>query len=172
MLSHAGIRFNRLESLDEGVPEHIDVVLDVLSLGPESAEALLAFAERGGKVISYAGLNTLAESFGFREMISESAGYAELPEQLGEKLPLRYLQARPWVVDDASRAEVEQSGLLHAMRPDGEERGAALLQYRPLVGQHFAYDRGHATGNDAGIRRWCSCTRWHWKCEREHIESR
>lgn len=130
VLSHAGIRFNRLESLDEGVPEHIDVVLDVLSLGPESAEALLAFAERGGKVISYAGLNTLAESFGFREMISESAGYAELPEQLGEKLPLRYLQARPWVVDDASRAEVEQSGLLHAMRPDGEERGAALLQIK------------------------------------------
>lgn len=128
ILAHAGISYEMLESLEDGVPEDADIVLDVLSQEKSSLEALLAFAEKGGKVISYAGLNAAAEQFGCREIASNGAGYAKLPAQLGDARPMRYLQARPWVIDDESRAELHAAGSLHATQPNGEQTAPAFIR--------------------------------------------
>lgn len=135
ILAHAGVAFTWLHDVDQGIPEDLNVVIDVLSQKESSLEALFRFAEQGGHVISYAGLNPLAERLGCREDASASPGYATIAKGYGDERPLRYLKSRPWAVVNEDEYHPHTVGTLHQLQPDGTELGAALLQFEVGAGK-------------------------------------
>jgi hypothetical protein len=134
ILAHFGISFGWVDSAANLKAGHYDLI--IIALAGEDQETLSAiwnFAEEGGIVISFAGLNRLAERLGCRAGREFGAGYAKLPAPLSsETEPLRFLRAVPWEVstEDAGCAEF---GTIHHNRPDGCTAGAALHRFQ--VGQ-------------------------------------
>jgi hypothetical protein len=74
-----------------------------------TAGRLLAYAEQGGIVVSYAGLRCLVRQLGLREGPEKNADYTELPAEFGESVPLRYLRAVPWIDGNGVESPVVQS---------------------------------------------------------------
>ncbi|GIP32932.1 hypothetical protein [Paenibacillus sp. J2TS4] len=136
VLSHAGIPYRWLDSPDQADRNSLDILIVALS-GEEEEKAakLRQFAEQGGGVISYAGLNRLTGGLGCVERPAPSPGYASLPKEGGDERPLRYLRSRPWFHTAEAGMVVEAQGMLHKDKPDGEESGPALIRFR--IGEGF-----------------------------------
>ncbi|WP_127588486.1 hypothetical protein [Paenibacillus koleovorans] len=143
ILSHAGIPFTLLESVEEALQLQPDIL--VAAAAPDdrqSTESMLRYAQSGGLLISFAGLNSLASKLGYRRLKEYREGYAELGG--GERLSggggvpekLRWLSAVPWVkLDGMLTGEPvgvpeAEAGDLRKESPDGASIGAALQQFR------------------------------------------
>ncbi|GGD60846.1 hypothetical protein [Paenibacillus nasutitermitis] len=136
VLAHAGLPFqwiNRAEDIQVYDPDVLIIAL--AEEDPETEEAIWAYSEQGGTVISYGGLNRLATRLGCYELRELPVGYTH-PDQLGAfgDVALRHLGAKPWDIGAASAAYGAQSfGTLCKDTPDGTEAGAVRLQFN--VGQ-------------------------------------
>lgn len=130
ILGHSGVPFARLGTLTELKRNRPDILLVALSgEDDETLDALLAYVQEGGIMISYAGLNRLASRMHCVEVRGPAIGYARLPDifrQITEH-PLRSLLNKPWIPLTRSSA-VRESGSLHADTPIGERMGAAFLE--------------------------------------------
>jgi len=131
VLGHAGIPFTWLKTVEEAAGSGVDILIAaVVGDGRETAEAMLAFAERGGTVISYAGLNCMANTLGCKEQPHVAVGYAQ-PERPPAAAPLRCVRSIPWKAGNgAASFAVQQSGQLRKDRPDGDPAGPLLMQFR------------------------------------------
>ncbi|GIP39803.1 hypothetical protein J31TS4_30830 [Paenibacillus sp. J31TS4] len=133
VLAHAGIPFRETASTAEIGRDRFDVVIVALAEETEeNASRLLSFAEQGGVVIGYAGLNKLAGKLGCVERPSVAPGYAFLPDA---DVPLRFLHARPWLVEEEKTGSASGTGYLRKDSPNGAKSGAALLRFP--VGEGF-----------------------------------
>jgi hypothetical protein len=94
-----------------------------------TSQTIWAYAERGGIVVSYAGVNDLAKRLGCVKSVSLAVGYAELPRTLGDVRPLRFLGAVPWVRQQQDTAQQNAWGTI-AREPKGMPLGPALQQFR------------------------------------------
>ncbi|TLS50113.1 hypothetical protein FE782_22545 [Paenibacillus antri] len=131
VLAHAGIPFEwirRTEQVGECKP---DVLLVAFAEEDAmTAEAIWNYAERGGIVISYAGLNGLASKLGCYEQRDIPVGYAEaMPTTGGDSRPLRFLGAVPWAPASSSPRASAEVGTIRKECPDGAEAGAALQRF-------------------------------------------
>lgn len=136
VLAHAGLPFqwiNRVEDIQDCDPDVLIIAL--AEEDPETEEAIWAYSEQGGTVISYGGLNRLAARLGCFELRELPVGYT-YPDLQGAfgNVSLRHLGAKPWETGDASEAYgAQSSGTLRNDTPDGTEAGAVRLQFS--VGQ-------------------------------------
>ncbi|WP_127583900.1 hypothetical protein [Paenibacillus koleovorans] len=144
VLEHAGIPFRVVECMQQliGLDDNAvrpDVLIAALEpeAGSENHEAMWKFAEEGGMLISFAGLDAFAPRLGCVVAGGFGPGYARLTESLGDPRPLRFLLADVWRA--SGTVPVEEQGALLAGSPNGEPIGAAL--------QRFAVGRG-------SIHRW------------------
>jgi hypothetical protein len=132
ILSHAGLPFARINSIHQLTRDAFDILIVACSRNDEDTDLRIwEFAERGGVVISYAGLSSLAGKLGCVEEGTIHTGYAWLPPIEGELEPLRFLKAVPWRVFASSGVQyMGSSGILVAGHPSGRDCGAALLHFR------------------------------------------
>ncbi|MEF3308237.1 hypothetical protein PV433_04890 [Paenibacillus sp. GYB004] len=130
ILAHRGIPFEVVHSLDEITNDKYDLLIAaVVADTRQSAERLWRFAEQGGTLIGYGGLNAMADRLGFIRGESSGTGYAELPEPYPSDRPLRFLAAQPWLrMADSGNIAATEAGALALGRPDGERVGPALLR--------------------------------------------
>lgn len=146
VLSHAGIPFEWLDSVHHMLERFYDLIIIAAAPNDEAtSQSIWAYAERGGIVVSYAGINPLARRLGYMKSAPLPTGYAELPESLGDTRPLRFLGAVPWVLPQ-QHAEVgdwgpgvgDSNGSLHgskewgsiASEPKGMKLGPVLQQFQ------------------------------------------
>ncbi|WP_419961218.1 hypothetical protein [Psychrobacillus sp. BM2] len=81
--------------------ESFDVlIVNHLSDSEEASSKLLAYANAGGTVISYGGLNAIQSKLGFSNMFAPQKGYADLSAFLNHHTPLRFLDAQPWAQEN------------------------------------------------------------------------
>lgn len=134
ILAHRGIPFDWVRTV-RSINDHYtcDVLLvAAVDETKESEELLWKFMERGGLIVSFAGLNGLAQRFGLCKGASAGIGYAELPH--GDR-PLRFLNAVPWAVigqgtaTGAEAPKVLNIGCLRKESPAGGLLGPALQQF-------------------------------------------
>ncbi|MBP1990541.1 hypothetical protein [Paenibacillus eucommiae] len=133
ILSHAGIPYDQLDDVNQLERSRFDVVIVAFVEETEHTASLLwRFAEHGGIVISYAGLSHMRKRLGCSEKTQLTYGYASLPANAepADSKPLRFLQARPWLITGEQAMEVAEVGVLHKDRPDGGQIGAPLLQFK------------------------------------------
>lgn len=108
MLAHRGIPFQWLEQLAEESLAACDLVIAAQEGSDDQAEALWAYAERGGTVIALANLDSWADRLHYRVGAEMEVAYAALPPELEVQapraeaavpagLPLRCFGARPWL---------------------------------------------------------------------------
>ncbi|MFC4075819.1 hypothetical protein [Salinithrix halophila] len=136
ILEYAGIPFCWLDGPEGLFSEPFDLCVAALTQeGKESEDILLSFAERGGEVIAFGGLDGLGTRLGVREGKVEGPGYTRFPEE--DHPLLRYLEAVPWIPLRARLSEVR--GTLHSGVPDGPKVGSAVVR--------LPFGRG-------GITRW------------------
>ena len=131
ILAHAGIPFTVIDS-QERLSEFQIVIAGVTRDDADTAESLWRFAENGGVLISYRGLNKLAQKLGCVREQASGVGYADLAGPFGIPAKVRYLQAEVWQPGGQaeSGAAVRSFGQLRAGKPDGEPIGPALLSFR------------------------------------------
>lgn len=135
VLAHAGIPYRLLHSLFEWNGNDWDVLIVALEDdNPEDLERLYRWAEAGGIVIAYGGLNKLADRLNCIRLRPMNEVYAHLPSvPSGQYPPLRALRAIPWETPDASEIRIESSGHVSERSPHAS-RDVDLLQ-RFAVGQ-------------------------------------
>lgn len=133
VLAHAGMTYSELYDVAEAGTCDCDIL--IAAACPEDDRAvqhLIAFMERGGIVISCAGLNRLGAKLGYAKAEEVAVGYAELERTGVEGTPLRFLRAVPWkaVETQADRTvPAAESGTIRRERPDGPAEGAALQMF-------------------------------------------
>lgn len=135
ILAHAGIPF---EPLDE--PHHVlEKTYDVVLIGEASESAatvsvLWEYVRRGGILVSYAGLQSLAATLGCTQQAVVPCGYAELPASMesDHDHPLRFLHAVPWAVASGDRqpAICTESGSVRRDGPAGVRLGSLLHTFQ------------------------------------------
>lgn len=131
ILTHRGIPFHWIRSV-RSITDHYpcDIILvAAVDETKENAALLHRYAERGGILVSFAGMNDLATKLGFHKGFTTGPGYADLPH--GDR-PLRFLDAVPWVPAPAPLSDaspVTNVGVIRKASPTGEEFGAALQQF-------------------------------------------
>ncbi|MNB71287.1 hypothetical protein D3C75_178480 [compost metagenome] len=134
LLDQHRIPYRSFKTLDEALSNQPDLLIVALcEENRENGSKLKSYAENGGTVISYAGLNMLAEELGYYEDRPTGSGYAALPEF--NHSPLRFLAAMPWSPNRTQNSDAGASGMLHQGRPQGAEAGPALLSIP--IGQGF-----------------------------------
>lgn len=139
VLAHAGIPFEWLDELHQVLENRYDLVLIASAPSHEAAnEVLYRYAEKGGIVVTFAGLNGLARRLGFVAMEPLAIGYAAMPESMGDTRPLRFFHALPWRQQKQEADPCTEFGHI-SMEPNGETIG-------PLL-QHFSIGTG-------SIERW------------------
>lgn len=130
ILSHAGIPFEWIDDVEQLTERAFDVLLVALDRKEERAVTLIwRFAERGGIVIAYGGLSSLAGRLGFADRGPVGKGYAWLPMHVGVSHPLRYLRATPWIAMSEDGPPYSAIGQIHSEHPQGASLGSALLQF-------------------------------------------
>lgn len=131
ILAHRGIPFELVQTLEELVDDRYDLLIAAsVPDTRQSAERLWQFAERGGTLIGYGGLNAMADRLGYIRGEPAGAGYASLPEPYPGGRQLRFLAAQPWLRTDANGSmAAAEAGSLTLNRPDGESIGPALLRF-------------------------------------------
>jgi hypothetical protein len=136
ILQHAGMPYESIPKLDGGRLSEFDILIVACSPENNAAASIIgSYAEQGGTVISYAGLNSLAARLGYITTEDIGRGYAELePTCSGQPhSPFPHRRSSP---ADAPR------------RPSAGA-GSTIVRYRPrdiasLGGEYTAYHRAHA----------------------------
>lgn len=130
ILSYAGIPFEFIADTTPVFDRLYDVVLVGLHAETkQTASALWSYMEKGGLVISYGGLNVLADTLGCIPSQHIPKGYAKISDKWGDTRPLRFFGAIPWVTQHREQTGVE-SGEIFKDHPAGEAAGAALRQFK------------------------------------------
>jgi hypothetical protein len=138
ILAHAGIPYERVGSLKEVQDRKFDLLICALAgETKESGAAVRHYAEGGGTVIAYGGLNGLAGEFGYCRTGKTGAGYASFPAewQVGSHVKVRYLDADLWAAAGSRPLPAQAIGRICGERPDGADRG-------PLI-QRFSLGKGY-----------------------------
>lgn len=132
LLRYEGIPFAWIDEIGQLSNADTDVLIVALvDDTKETAEQIRLFAEQGGTVISYGGLAKLAVSLNCRQLPLWHAGYALLPDSLGDTRPLRGLQIAPWALQPQEMAcQVNQLGTVHMDHPNSEDTCYALQQFQ------------------------------------------
>jgi hypothetical protein len=129
VLSHAGIPFEWINELHQIQENKYDLILVAAAPSHETAnDALWRYAERGGIVVSFSGLNGLARRLGFAITEPLTKGYAHLTEEMGDPRPLRFLSASYWVRQADSEETCNELGMI-ACEPLGVSAGPLLQQF-------------------------------------------
>lgn len=129
VLSHAGIPFEWIDELHQMLENKFDLILIAAAPSHETAnDTIWRYAERGGIVVTFAGLNGLARRLGFAGTEPLTAGYAHLPEGMGDARPLRFLGASPWVKQKDPAEACKEWGTI-ANAPLGVSAGPLLQQF-------------------------------------------
>ncbi|MEF2244063.1 polysaccharide deacetylase family protein [Paenibacillus sp. IITD108] len=127
ILAHAGIPFRTITEISGLDTCDADIVIaSVTAEDEETAGRLWSYADSGGVLISYGGLQALAERLGVHKRTPAETGYALLPEYELAPVPLRYLRAEAWHTEQCAAAY----GSLHRISPDAVEVGALLQQWQ------------------------------------------
>ncbi|KQX48856.1 MULTISPECIES: hypothetical protein [unclassified Paenibacillus] len=135
VISHAGIPFEWIDELHQILENTYDLILIASAPSHETANDILCrYAERGGIIVSFAGLNGLARQLGFTVKESLTAGYAQLPEGLGDTRPLRFLGASTWVEQKQPADACKEWGTI-ATVPHGISNGPLLQQFTIGLGK-------------------------------------
>jgi len=129
ILAHAGIPYTAFHRLEE-LEQYDIVIAGMVRDGQETAEALWRFANEGGVLIGYRGLNKLAARLGCQREQVTGAGYAHMAASPYPSEPMRYAEAEAWVLEESGGMEATAVGLLHEARPDGAAAGPVLLSFR------------------------------------------
>ncbi|RAV08039.1 hypothetical protein [Paenibacillus contaminans] len=142
ILEHAGIAYEKVDRADRLDGSAYDVV--IASLTNEDAagsQALWDAAAAGSTVIAYGGLSALAGKIHAIQLPASSAGYALLPEAIGETRPLRFTAAQPWGVAPEA-GQVRQEGTVRLHHPEGKDIAPLLLVFPIEKGElhRFAVD--------------------------------
>jgi len=143
VFGHIGVQVRLIDSIDELSKSPPDVLLvGAASESVPAMSAIWSFAERGGTVISYGGLNSMAKQLGCRMGSLTGPGYATLSPMLAYDAPIRFLEAVPWVRTPEAQVVCNEVGLMYVSRPDGECIGSLLLQFKVGDGtiERFAVD--------------------------------
>jgi peptidoglycan/xylan/chitin deacetylase (PgdA/CDA1 family) len=131
ILGHGGIPFVRLHTRTE-LEEYKPDILLVALCGEDDAtlDMLTEYVDKGGILISYAGLNRMASRLNCREIRGPEVGYVELPKLYSSltKQHLRSLKHKPWISLQQSEMN-DESGLIYKDTPQGAEIAAALLEF-------------------------------------------
>lgn len=134
LLNYCGIPFQELDHAGQVGEGEYDVV--IVALEDEkttTAEKLVEFVEQGGCVISYAGLPKLLTLLDCRQLASAAAGYASIPEIIGESRKLRALNVVPWVQGRSDEltagGQVKQIGHVSLHIPEADESCVALHKF-------------------------------------------
>jgi hypothetical protein len=134
ILAHAGISFEWIERTNHILGQDYDIVIAAAVPEDEASLAVLwKYMQRGGRLISYGGLNSLAKPLGFMRGQPVGTGYAKLPPEAGGTRPMRFIHASPWtsgVSSTPDKASCVMVGDLSRECPNGDSAGAALLQFR------------------------------------------
>ncbi|MCD9025129.1 hypothetical protein [Cohnella silvisoli] len=135
ILAHVGIPHQLLHSLREWNGNDWDVLIVALEDDdPADLERFYHWAESGGIVISYGGLDKLADKLACVRLRSLNEAYAHLPPaSSGSYPPLRAFRVTPWTTPDASNIRIEAYGQVSERSPDAA-RDFDLLQ-RFAIGQ-------------------------------------
>lgn len=138
VLAHVGIAYEWIDAAAELAHSRPDVLLVAFAEEDgETAERLWEYAERGGTVISYAGLNVLAAKLGCLRQPDVAVGYATGLPASGESAggePLRFLGATPWERLEPGDDPAVDEGTLRRDRPTGEPAGAVLQRFEVGAG--------------------------------------
>lgn len=137
ILQHAGLPFETVSRLDAVSLQKFDILIVACSQeNGEKTSLLWSYAEQGGTIISYAGLNAMAIRLGYIQTGETGAGYAEIePTHSGQPEALRFTSANPWIeADEMSRGAAGQvstasTGIIKQLRPDGQELSPALQKF-------------------------------------------
>jgi hypothetical protein len=133
ILAHAGIPFEWVERMEEAEKRSPDfLIVALMEEDDATLSRLSGYAERGGHVISYGGLNRMAGKLGCASRHVTAPGYARISTGPGESEALRYLQAKLWLPkNDGDGAKAPAVfGSLHRDGPDGETIAPALLRFQ------------------------------------------
>jgi len=138
LLTYAGISFACVGTADEISAGAFDLVIAAVTGGAESEGKLWDFAERGGIVISFAGLPYLAARLGCRQRPEVPVGYATLPGDPQAGRPMRFFRGRPWVrpasAEHAAGVSCKADGAVRVGRADGDDAGPLLQTFRVGAG--------------------------------------
>ncbi|OUS68198.1 hypothetical protein B1748_34440 [Paenibacillus sp. MY03] len=128
ILAHAGITHRMHASLQEAIDAETDILVVALEDDdPSDLERIFQFAEQGGTVVSYGGLDKLADRLGCARLKARNEVYALVPEEHGNYPPLRALRADPWQPEEASDIQVVSFGKLTSLSKDDGRDDALLL---------------------------------------------
>lgn len=129
ILSHAGIPFGWLDDTTLISEHSFDIIIAALaSENEETASRLWNFAEQGGTLIAYAGLNSLASKLGYVLAGNSGAGYAKFGPEYPKAEYVRYLNARPWK-DAKGQYKNNADGILVGDNPQGIVIGDARQRF-------------------------------------------
>jgi hypothetical protein len=97
MLAHSGITYEWVESVKQIGSGRFDILIVALaSDNPETGAVLQQFADKGGAVIAFGGLQSMREMLGCEDARKLGHGYAHLFTHFDVQPPLRFLQADIW----------------------------------------------------------------------------
>jgi hypothetical protein len=135
ILDQAGIPFQRFDDVDDLSNASLDILIAGLAEENEQTTSLLwNYAEQGGTLITYGGLNAMAAKLGCELSGTFDCGYAKMGNAFEKAEAIRFLQARPWRIKALDAGLAAETGTIHKERPDGEVLGSAL--------QHFTIGKG------------------------------
>ncbi|WP_127588833.1 hypothetical protein [Paenibacillus koleovorans] len=137
VLEHAGIPFRLLHSAEEIYScDVVIIALEPSSTDPSGQEILWDYAEGGGLLISFAGLNCFANRLGCVIHSTTGPGYAMLPNTLGDSRPLRYIEATIWndnrMLDSDNPPITASLGMLKSSPLSEEKVLGAAMQCFPV----------------------------------------
>lgn len=129
LLSHAGVTFTELRSVDEIRQSDLDILLVALEDGTaETSEAIWTFAEHGGTVVAYGGLHRIVAKLGCSSLPPMREGYL-LPDGPRAGEALRFLPAEPLVPASSAAGYARWGSLASSPVRDGRMPGA-LSRFR------------------------------------------
>ncbi|CAG7619182.1 hypothetical protein ACFQI7_03175 [Paenibacillus allorhizosphaerae] len=142
LLNDAGIPFEWLEDVEQLKQRPYDIVIAALTEESEHTVSVLwDYAEQGGSLISYGGVNALASKLGYASASPVGAGYAMWGEHYSKAEAVRFLRAQPWR-EDKEPAACSEFGTIAVSQPNGVSAGAARHSFRIGAGSldRFAVD--------------------------------
>jgi hypothetical protein len=108
ILGHAGIPFQVIDQVKQVDITRYDTVIAALALDDEETSSVLwDYAEQGGVIIAYAGIDSVASKLGYVQAGPIGKGYAKVQPATDGMPFLRFLQANPWIpLEDGSTTQV------------------------------------------------------------------
>ncbi|CAG7595436.1 hypothetical protein PAESOLCIP111_00040 [Paenibacillus solanacearum] len=142
LLNDAGIPYAWLDDVAQLKQASYDLVIAALTdESARTAAALWEYAEQGGTLISYGGVNALALKLGYAMESPAGPGYAKWGAGYPKAEAVRFLRAQPWR-EAKEPAPCSAFGALALSSPNGDPAGAARLRFTIGAGvlDRFAVD--------------------------------